>query len=260
MELGLNDKTALVLGASRGLGAAIARGLALEGVTVHAAARNVEAIAAWAAELPETAGKVVPVALDLGDIGSVDAVIASLTAKGGVDILVNNSGGPPPSPALEAKRNDWIGQFEAMAANLFHLTAALVPLMQKKGFGRVITIASSGVEQPIPRLALSNGIRSAIIGWSKTLASEVAKDGVTVNVILPGRIHTTRVDELDQNAANRAGRDVAEIARESAAAIPAGRYGRPEEFADAAVFLASERASYITGTKLRIDGGAIRSV
>ena len=260
MELGLNGKTALVLGASRGLGMAIARGLALEGVTVHAAARNVAAIADWAAGLPEGAGRVVPLAFDLADLASVDAALATLTAQGGVDILVNNTGGPPPAPALEARRGDWIAQFEAMAANLFHITGALLPAMQKKGFGRVITIASSGVEQPIPRLALSNGIRSAIVGWSKTLSAEVAKDGVTVNVILPGRIHTQRVDELDANAASRAGRDVAEIARESAAAIPAGRYGRPEEFADVAVFLASERASYVTGSKIRVDGGAIRSV
>ena len=124
----------------------------------------------------------------------------------------------------------------------------------------MISIASSGVEQPIPRLALSNGIRSALIGWSKTLATEVAKNGVTVNVVLPGRIHTKRSDDLDASAAQRAGRDVSEIVAESAASITMGRYGRPEEFADAVVFLASARASYVTGTKLRVDGGATRSI
>lgn len=145
-----------------------------------------------------------------------------------------------------------------MAANIFHLTTSLLPGMQQKRWGRIISIASSGVGQPIARLALSNGIRSALIGWSKTLAAEVAADGVTVNVLLPGRIHTQRVDELD--AASRASKSVEAIAAESAAGIPAGRYGRPEEFAAVAVFLASEPASYVTGSKIRVDGGSIRSV
>ncbi|SCY94313.1 SDR family oxidoreductase [Microvirga guangxiensis] len=260
MDLGLQNKKALVLGASRGLGAAIARSLALEGVEVNAAARNRDAISEWAATLPKAGGRVIPYAVDMADIASVDTLIAALLEAGGVDILINNTGGPPPAPALEAKRSDWLRQFETMAANIFHLTGALLPAMQQRGWGRVISIASSGVEQPIPRLALSNGIRSALIGWSKTLAAEVARDGVTVNVVLPGRIHTKRVDELDASAAQRAGRDVSEIAAESAASIPMGRYGRPEEFADAVIFLASERASYVTGTKLRVDGGATRSI
>lgn len=260
MELGLRNKTALVMGASRGLGAAIARGLAEEGVTVYAAARNISAITAWACELAPTSGAVIPLQLDLSDIDSVNEAINSLVAAGGVDILVNNSGGPPPAAAVDAKRTDWLNHFEAMAANIFHMTACLLPAMRKKRWGRVISIASSGVEQPIAGLALSNGIRSALIGWSKTLAAEVAGDGVTVNVLLPGRIHTQRVDELDAAAANRSSKSIEEIAAESAASIPTGRYGRPEEFASVAVFLASEPASYVTGSKIRVDGGAIRSV
>lgn len=260
MELGLKNKTALVLGASRGLGAAIARGLSEEGVTVHAAARNTSAISAWASELAPTSGTVIPLQLDLSDIDSVNKAVQSLVADGGVDILVNNSGGPPPAAAIDAKRTDWLTHFETMAANIFHLTNTLLPGMREKRWGRIISIASSGVEQPIARLALSNGIRSALIGWSKTLAAEVAADGVTVNVLLPGRIHTQRVDELDAAAASRSAKSVEEIAAESAAGIPAGRYGRPEEFAAVAVFLASEPASYVTGSKIRVDGGAIRSV
>ncbi len=260
MDLGLNNRKALVLGASRGLGAAIARALAAEGVHVYTAARNTAAIQEWAGALPAGFGTVEPIALDLTDVASIDAAAARLVASGGVDILVNNTGGPPPAAAVDARRSDWIGQFEAMAANVFHLTNTLLPAMRERRWGRVLTIASSGVEQPIPRLALSNGIRSALIGWSKTLASEVAADGVTVNVLLPGRIHTQRVDELDAAAAGRTGRNVADIAAESAASIPAGRYGRPEEFAAVAVFLASDAASYVTGTKVRIDGGAIRSI
>ncbi|MBB4062840.1 SDR family oxidoreductase [Gellertiella hungarica] len=260
MDLGLRNKTALVTGASRGLGAAIARGLAEEGVTVYAAARNVEAIAAWASALPDTFGKVHPLSLDLASIESVNAVVETLRAAGGVDILINNSGGPPPALASEARLEDWVRQFEAMAASIFHLTGKLLPMMRERRWGRIISIASSGVEQPIPRLALSNGIRSALVGWSKTLAQEVAGDGVTVNVLLPGRIHTQRVEELDAAAADRAGRSVADVAAESAARIPAGRYGRPEEFAAVAVFLSSACSSYVTGSKIRVDGGLIGSV
>lgn len=260
MDLGLKNKTALVLGASRGLGAAIARALASEGVTVYAAARNTDAISKWVSHLPADAGQVVVCALDMSDIASVNALSDRLLAEGGADILVNNTGGPPPAEAIETTRDQWLTNFEMMAANIFHLSGRLIPAMQAKKWGRILTITSSGVEQPIQRLALSNGIRSAVVGWSKTLASEVAKDGITVNIIMPGRIHTTRVDELDESAAKRSGKSVDEVATQSAATIPAGRYGLPEEFADVAVFLASERASYITGSKIRVDGGATRSV
>ncbi len=256
MDLGLNGKRALVLGASRGLGMAIAKGLAAEGADVVAAARSVDKIAEWA----DGQKQVRPVKLDLSDIGEVDAVTDTLLAEGGVDIIVNNGGGPPPGTAQAAERGQWVAHFEAMAANLFHMNGRLLPSMKTRGWGRIISITSSGVEQPIPNLALSNGIRSAVVGWSKTLAGEVAADGVTVNVVMPGRIHTQRVDELDAAAAGRTGKDVAEVARASAAAIPVGRYGQPSEFASVVVFLASERASYITGSRIRIDGGAIRSV
>lgn len=256
MDLGLNGKRALVLGASRGLGKAIATSLLAEGATVFAAARSLDKIEAWAAGMDN----VHPLKLDLSDIGSVDDVVNKLLAEGGVDIIVNNSGGPPPGTTLSAERGAWISHFEAMAANIFHLTKCLLPPMQERNWGRVITITSSGVEQPIPNLALSNGIRSAVVGWSKSLANEVAGDGITVNVVMPGRIHTERVDELDAAAAKRTQTDVAEVAVRSRATIPAGRYGTPEEFADVVTFLASARAGYVTGSRIRIDGGAIKSI
>jgi 3-oxoacyl-[acyl-carrier protein] reductase len=256
MDLELNGKRALVLGASRGLGMAIAKSLAAEGATVFAAARSRDKIADWAQDM----SNVTPLALDLAVIGQVDSVVDDLLKDGGVDIIVNNGGGPPPGTAQTAERGQWLTHFEAMAANLFHLNTRLLPAMKRREWGRIISITSSGVEQPIPNLALSNGIRSAVVGWSKTLANEVAGDGITVNVVMPGRIHTQRVDELDAAAAKRTETDVTEVAAKSRATIPAGRYGKPEEFADVVTFLASARAGYVTGSKIRIDGGSIKSI
>lgn len=258
MDLGLAGKHALVLGASRGLGAAVARALALEGATVSAAARTVEDTRRWIAALPaDVAARVTPTALDMADRVRIAQVAGALPP---VDILVNNGGGPPPGGAADHAPELWLSQFETMAANLFFLTQTLLPSMKARGWGRIITISSSGVVQPIPNLALSNGIRAAVAGWSKTLSAEVAAQGITVNMVLPGRIHTDRVDQLDGAAAKRQGRSVEDVAKASMASIPAGRYGRPEEFADAVAFLASARASYITGATLRVDGGMIRGV
>ncbi len=257
MELGLTGKRALVLGASRGLGAAIAKSLAAEGAQVIAAARNADKIRDWAAA---EEGQIDAMQLDLSDVDAIDAALDDILKDGGIDILVNNAGGPPPGKTTDASRADWIAHFETMCANLIHVTGRVLPGMQDKGWGRVVTITSSGVEQPIPNLALSNGLRSALVGWSKSLSNEIAGDGITVNVVMPGRIHTQRVDELDAAAAKRTGKPVEEVAQSSAASIPTGRYGKPEEFADVVTFLCSERASYVTGSKIRIDGGSIKSV
>jgi 3-oxoacyl-[acyl-carrier protein] reductase len=261
MDLGLSSRRALVLGASRGLGAAIAATLAQEGATVLAAARSLDTTAARVATLPaEVAARIRPVAVDLADRASVDALADTVLAEGGVDILVLNGGGPPAGSVLGFGPEVWAAQFQAMAAHGFHLAARLVPAMREKRFGRVIAVVSSGVEQPIPNLGLSNAIRASVIGWAKTLAAEVAADGVTVNSVLPGRIHTDRVDQLDDLAAGRQGKSREEIARASQSTIPAGRYGRPQEFADVVAFLAGEPASYVTGAKIRVDGGMIRSI
>jgi 3-oxoacyl-[acyl-carrier protein] reductase len=261
MDLGLAGKTALVLGASRGLGAAVARGLLAEGATVHAAARNLERIEEWRGTLPpDWAARLMPVRADLAAAGTAEALAQKMLAGGGIDILVNNGGGPPAGPASAMTTEQWTTQFQTMAATIFELTRLVLPAMVERRWGRIITIASSGVEQPIANLALSNAIRSAVVGWSKTLASEVARHGVTVNILVPGRIQTDRVNELDQGAAKAQDKSPAEIAAASAATIPTGRYGRPEEFADAVAFVASTRASYITGARIRVDGGLIRSI
>lgn len=255
MKIDLGGKRALVLGASGGLGSAIARGLVEAGATVAVSSRSADRLRA---AVPGAA-HVLDADLAAPDSGSRLADAAT-RALGGVDILVNNSGGPPPSQALTTGEAVWREQFDAMVLSLVALTGALVPGMRERRWGRVVTVASSGVVAPIPNLVVSNALRSALLGWSKTLAAEVAADGVTVNLVLPGRIATSRVEALDRANAERSGRSVAEIEAAALAAIPAGRYGTPDEFAAAAVFLASPQAAYITGTALRVDGGALRNV
>jgi 3-oxoacyl-[acyl-carrier protein] reductase len=260
MDLGLTGKRALVLSSSRGLGLGIAQALAAEGANVMMTARSGDRLEAAAA------------AINALGHGRAHALVADLTrdaeaihqaaeqALGGIDILVANTGGPPARTVLGVKPEEWLPQFEAMVVPVFRIAGLVLPGMRERGWGRIVTVGSSGVLQPIPNLAMSNALRSSIVGWSKTLANEVAAQGITVNMVLPGRIHTDRVDELDAANARSQGRSVEEVAAAARAAIPAGRYGRVEEFADVVCFLASERASYVTGSLIRVDGGAIRSV
>jgi 3-oxoacyl-[acyl-carrier protein] reductase len=261
MKLGLEGKRALVLGASKGLGAAIAVALANEGVTVIGAARSVEQIAALDGQVDQAlGGSITGRHVDLGNAASVAALRDGLLVEGGVDILINNSGGPAPGEARSVGAEAWQAGFDGMVANLITLTQGLLPPMASRQWGRIITLTSSGVEAPIPRLAVSNALRQAVVGWSKTLATEVAPDGITVNIIVQGRIHTDRVDELDAAAAKRTGTSIDDVRKASLSTIPLGRYGKPEELADVVAFLASDRAGYITGARIRVDGGMIRSV
>jgi 3-oxoacyl-[acyl-carrier protein] reductase len=248
------------MGASRGLGRGIARALAAEGADLVLAARSLDKLEADAAALREGHGVAVEARrLALGEAGAAED-LASALAERGVDILIANTGGPPPSGALGVAPETWRRQFEQMVLPVITLADALVPAMRRRGWGRLVLIASSGVVQPIPTLAMSNTLRSSLVGFCKTLAAEVAPDGVTVNVMLPGRIATERTGELDAATAERRGVSFDEARKEAAGAIPAGRYGTVEEFAAVAVFLASARASYVTGSVIRVDGGLIRSV
>lgn len=253
MKLGLEGKRAIVLGASKGLGAAIAQTLAAEGATVTGGARTVETI--------EKLGQNIKgLKLDLADPTSVQAFISAVLADGGADIIINNSGGPAPGEASALPAGDYANAFNTMVTPLIAITQAILPGMRAKKWGRIITLTSSGVESPIPRLAISNALRQSLVGWSKTLSSEVAADGITANVIVQGRIHTTRVDELDEAAAKRLGTSVEDVKAQSISTIPAGRYGRVEELADVVAFIAGERSSYVTGSLIRVDGGMIRSI
>jgi 3-oxoacyl-[acyl-carrier protein] reductase len=260
MDLGLSGKRALVLSSSRGLGLGVAESLAREGAHVFMTARSSDRLEAAAHRInaagPGRASTFV------GDLtGNADAIHDAATeALGGVDILVANTGGPPARTALTVRHEEWLPQFEAIVLPVLKIASLVLPGMRERRWGRIVTIASSGVVQPIPNLVISNTLRSSLVGWSKTLASEVAKDGITVNLVLPGRINTDRLGELDAANAKAQGKSVEEVAETARAAIPAGRYGSVEEFADVVCFLASERASYITGSMTRVDGGAIRSI
>ncbi len=258
MQTGLEGKRALVLGATRGLGFAIAKGLAAEGARVIVAGRTTErAVAAAGAIGREARGH----PCDTGQIEQVDALWKAVSHDfGGLDVLVLNSGGPPAGAARGVSPEEWRRLFESMFVGLVRLADLALPGMIAQKFGRIIAIASSGVVQPIPHLGMSNAIRPALVGWCKTVSNEVSSAGVTVNVLLPGRIQTERVEEIDAAAAKRTGKELSAVRAEAVARIPAGRYGAADEFAAAAVFLASNAASYITGSMIRVDGGAIACV
>jgi 3-oxoacyl-[acyl-carrier protein] reductase len=262
MDLGLKGKRALVMGGGRGIGRGIADALAAEGASVAIVSRNQPALDEAAAAIEKRTGsRALPVAADLADRATLERAFQKIRETlGGVDILVNNTGGPPPSGVAGLEAGLWRQQFEMMVLSIIGLTDMALSGMRERRWGRVLTVASSGVVQPIPTIGMSNTLRSALVGWSKTLAGEVARSGITVNMLLPGRIATERVAQLDGKAAEKEGKPVEEIAARSAAEIPVGRYGTIEEFGAVAAFLASEKASYVTGSMIRIDGGAIRSV
>lgn len=261
MDLGIKGKRALVLASSRGLGLGIAKALASEGAHVLLCGRSADKLKANCEAINVAGpGKADYVEADLADADFVQTMMHAVKEKlGGIDILVNNTGGPTPGTVEDMTAEKLYSFFQSMVVRVITLTNALLPLMQTQGFGRILTVASSGVFEPIPNLALSNTLRGALVGWNKTLSSEVASYGVTANMILPGRIHTDRIDELDGANATKSGRTVEEVRSASIKTIPAGRLGTTEEFGAAAAFLCSVPASYITGTMLRVDGGASKS-
>jgi 3-oxoacyl-[acyl-carrier protein] reductase len=256
MDTGLQGRTALVPGSSAGIGLAVARALAAEGANVVLAGRRGDLVRAEAARLPTAVG--VEVDLTAAD-GPATLVAQAQERFGPVDVLILNGGGPPPGEAAALSADALTDAVQVLLVAHQRLVSAVLPDMRERGWGRIVAVGSSGVQQPIERLALSNVGRAALAGYLKTLATEVAADGVTVNMVLPGRIDTDRVASLDRAAAQRTGRTPEQARVQSEAAIPVGRYGSPEEFAAVVTFLASAAASYVTGEQLRCDGGMVRA-
>ncbi len=259
MDLGIKGRSALVLGASQGLGQAIAKALAAEGVHVTLAARSTDKLTQTADECRAMGVNADVIELDLNSTESVSALIGHLSTNP-VDILLSNSGGPPPGTVPGVDPAAWGTHFNAMVLNQIQIIEAALPGMRKNGWGRVLAVSSSGIQIPIPHLAISNTLRSSLAAYCKTLAGQVACDGVTVNLLLPGRVDTPRVQSIDVNAASKQGISADQARANSIATIPAGRYGRPEEFGAVAAFYASDLAGYLTGNQIRIDGGLIRAL
>ena len=262
MDLGLKDKVAMVAGASRGLGFAVAHALAAEGAYVSISSRNADAIAAATAKLRAAGStKVFGAVADVRSDEAIRAWQAQTIAEfGGVDLLFVNAGGPPAGPTLSFEDETWKGVFETLVLSAIRLVRAAVPSMQSRGGGAIVVSTSTAVKEPVPNLALSNVVRASVGALAKTLANELAADHIRVNHLLPGRIETDRIRELDGIRASNTGSTPEAVRATLEKAIPLGRYGQPDEFAAAALFLLSGASSYITGASLQVDGGMVKSV
>ncbi len=249
MDLGLEGRVALVMGASRGIGRGIAAALAREGARVAIASRSLERIEEAASAID---GDVTPFVADASDIDRVAGLPEEIAgALGPVEILVANTGGPPFGGALDQGVAQWEEAYRSLVLAPMTLAAAVVPGMREKGWGRIVNVGSTSTREPIPGLGLSNSHRMAAVGFLKTLSREVAGDGITVNTVATGRFATERLAGEDGSL------DAAEAAARTE--VPAGRLGMPEEYGDLVAFLCSERAAYITGATIPIDGGLLRS-
>jgi len=261
MDLQLKGKTALVFGGSKGIGRGIAEALAAEGVAVAIVARTQATINAAVSEMKAHGWRAIGIAGDLANWASIEAAVKSAREQlGPIDILVNNSGGPPPSGVVGVKPEVWEAQFQAMVMPFFRVTDMLIGEMRARKWGRILNVASYSVIEPIPTIGISNTLRSAVAGWAKTLAGEVARDGITVNMLLPGVIATDRSKSLHQGMAKRMNISEEEALKRFETTLPVGRMGTAAEFGAVAAFLASPLAAYVTGSMIRIDGGLTRSV
>ena len=261
MELGLAGKVALISAASSGLGRAVALALGREGARVALCSRDTSAIEDVASTIRDRGGVAMAFTADVTcteDLGAF--VTAAIERFGGIHTLIVNAGGPQAGPFERFADADWQAAFELTLMSAVRLIRLVLPSMRERGGGTIVCMSSSSIKQPISNLLLSNVMRAGVAGLAKTLADELAGDHIRINTVVPGRIATPRIAQLDLINAERAGIELAEIEGRETARIPMHRYGTPDEFADAVVFLASERAGYITGATLQVDGGLIRSL
>lgn len=252
----------MVGGASKGLGFSVARALALEGAHVSIASRDRAAISAAGEKLQREAGAAV--LAHAADLSDGDAIArwhgATVDRFGGIDLLFTNTGGPPPGSVLTFDDQTWRGAFELLVLSVVRLVRAAVPSMQARGGGAILMGTSSSVKEPIANLALSNVLRASVAALAKTLAIELAASRIRVNNLIPGRIDTDRLRQLDAVNSKRSGISAEEQQARMTATIPLGRYGQPDEFGRTAAFLLSDAASYITGASIQVDGGLIKGV
>jgi 3-oxoacyl-[acyl-carrier protein] reductase len=261
MDLGIRGKVALVCGASKGIAYATAEALAREGCALAICSRDAAAIDAARARLEPLGVPVLALAADLSTMEGVELVVRETTARyGRVDILIANTGGPPTGPAMGHDWNAWVRASELLLRSAVELTRAFVPGMRERKWGRVISITSFAVKEPVTALVLSNSLRAAVTGYLRTLANEVAVDGVTVNSVLPGFTATERLESLAAATTTRTGATRDAVYAGWVAQTPAGRLGRPEELASTIAFLASDNAGFITGQAILVDGGKVNTL
>ena len=262
MDLGLRGRVAIVAAASKGLGRAVAEELAREGAAVAICSRNAASVERTAREIEAaTKARVMWRALDVAQEAEVTAFVEEVEKEfGRLDICVTNSGGPPSHTFAETKPEEWRAAVEQLLMSTVSFARATLPRMKERNWGRFITITSSAVKQPVDGLLLSNSVRAAVTGLARTLANEYAPYGITVNNVCPGYTRTARLDGLASSISARSHVKPEEVFASWAKEIPAGRIGTPEEFAAVVVFLASERASYVNGTSIAVDGGLVRSL
>ena len=257
MDLGLRGKVALVTGATSGLGLASAKALAAEGAAVAICGRRGDLAQREADALgPQAIG----IEADITDPDTPQRIVGQTRERfGRIDILVGSTGGPTPGTALDTPADAYDDALALLVKPMVRLSHLVVPGMREAGFGRIVFVTSTVVREPVPMLVLSDSVRMAVHGFAKTLAKQVAADGITVNCVMPGRIATDRITQLDTVAAEASGRSIDDVRAAGERSIPAGRYGDPSEFGAAVAFLCSQQAAYITGASVPVDGGALAS-
>jgi len=262
MDLGLKDKIGIVAAASRGLGEAVAKRLAQEGMKLAICARGEERLKRTAEEIRSATGaEVLPIRADVTQAEEIKRLVEEAVGRfGGLDVLVTNAGGPPPGRFFDFDDTAWEEAFRLTLMSAVRLCREAIPHMQKRGGGRIICLTSVSVKQPLENLLLSNSLRLAVVGLAKSLANELASQAITVNCVCPGPIATERLEQLIEAQAQRQGLSLEEARRSWTRDIPMGRLGQPEELADLVAFLASENARFITGTAIQVDGGMVKGI